>query len=45
LQAPEAGDDDITLARGEPDPSDSVEDDDDESAEDAAVHVVPDGRG
>jgi hypothetical protein len=45
LQAPEAGDDDITLARGEPDPSDSVEDDDDEGAEDAAVHVVPEGRG
>jgi hypothetical protein len=45
LQAPEAGDDDITLAPGEPDPSDSVEDDDDEGAEDAAVHVVPEGRG
>ena len=45
LQAPEAGDDDIALAAGEPDPSDSVQDDDDEAAEDAAIHVVPAGRG
>ena len=42
LQAPETGDDDIALLRGEPDRFDSV-DADDESAEDAAVHVVPDG--
>ena len=44
LQAPEAGDDDIALLRGEPDRMDSFVDDD-ESAEDAAVHVVPDRRG
>jgi hypothetical protein len=44
LQAPEAGDDDIALLRGEPDRMDSFGDDD-ESAEDAAVHVVPDRRG
>ena len=44
LQAPEAGDDDIALLRGEPDGMDSFGDDD-ESAEDAAVHVVPDRRG
>jgi hypothetical protein len=44
LQAPEAGDDDLALLRGEPDRMDSFGDDD-ESAEDAAVHVVPDRRG
>ena len=44
LQAPESGDDDIALLRGEPDRMDSFGDDD-ESAEDAAVHVVPDRRG
>ena len=44
LQAPEAGDDDLALLRGEPDRMDSFVDDD-ESAEDAAVHVVPDRRG
>ena len=43
LQAPEDGDDDIALTLGEPDLTDSVGDDDD-SAEDAAVHLVPDGR-
>jgi hypothetical protein len=42
LQAPEAGDDDIEVTPGEPDPSDSLEDDDDESAEDAAMHVISD---
>ena len=44
LQSPEAGDDDISLSSGESDPSDSVEADDDESAEEAAIHVIPDGR-
>ena len=42
LQAPESGDDDIELVSGEPDPSDSLDGDDDESAENAAVHVIPD---
>ena len=42
LQAPESGDDDIALLAGEPDQLDSVEPDD-ESAEDAAMHVIPDG--
>ena len=37
----ESGDDDIALVRGERDLSDTP-DDDDESAEDAAVHVIPD---
>jgi hypothetical protein len=37
LQAPESGEDDITLQRGERDALDS---DGDESAEDAAVHLV-----
>ncbi len=41
LQGPESGDDDIALVRGERDLSDTP-DDDDESAEDAAVHVIPD---
>src|ERR1039457_2226375 len=41
LQAPESGDDDIALQRGEPDLFDAVDEDDDESAEDAAVHVIP----
>jgi hypothetical protein len=40
LQAPESGDDDIDVTPGEPDPSDSL--DDDESAEDAAMHLVLD---
>ena len=40
LQAPESGDDDIALLRGEPDQSDS-DDDSDQAAEDAAVHVIP----
>jgi hypothetical protein len=45
LQAPESGDDDIALLRGEQDPSDSVDDDGGgESAEDAAIHVIPDKR-
>lgn len=43
LQAPEAGDDDITLQRGESDQLDS-EDVDPEAAEDAAVHVIREGR-
>jgi hypothetical protein len=43
LQAPENGDDDIALLRGEPDLLDSV-DKEDEPAEDAAVHVIPDRR-
>jgi hypothetical protein len=41
LQAPEAGDDDIALQSGEPDLFDGEDGDDDESAEDAAVHVIP----
>jgi hypothetical protein len=41
LQAPESGDDDIALVRGERDLS-YTPDDDDASAEDAAVHVIPD---
>lgn len=44
LQAPEDGDDDIALTAGEPDPTDFVEDDDDDFAEEAAIHVIPDGR-
>lgn len=43
IQAPETGDDDIALSRGEPDQSDSLERGD-QSAEDAAVHVIPDRR-
>ncbi len=43
IQAPENGDDDIALLRGEPDQSDSLERDD-QSAEEAAIHVIPDGR-
>jgi hypothetical protein len=39
LQAPETGDDDITLQRGEPDLVDSLDGGDDD-AEDAAVHVI-----
>jgi hypothetical protein len=42
LQAPESGDDDIALLAGEPDRLDSFEAED-ESAEDAAIHVIPDG--
>jgi hypothetical protein len=42
LQAPESGDDDIALLRGEPDLTDSVDGDADDGAEDAAVHVIPD---
>jgi hypothetical protein len=42
LQAPESGDDDIALTLGEGDLLDG--EDDDESAEDAAVHVIPDGQ-
>ena len=42
LQAPESGDDDIALLAGEPDQLDSVEPED-ESAEEAAMHVIPDG--
>jgi hypothetical protein len=41
LQAPEAGDDDIAVTRSERDAWESPEDDDDESAEEAAVHVIP----
>ena len=44
IQSPEAGDDDIALSRGERDISDSVKDDDDESAEEAAIHVIPDSK-
>jgi hypothetical protein len=44
LQAPESGDDDIALTPGEQDPSDSVGDGDDDSAEEAAVHVIPDNQ-
>ncbi len=44
LQSPEGGDDDISVSSGEGDPSDSVEADDDESAEEAAIHVIPDRR-
>lgn len=43
IQAPENGDDDIALLRGEPDQSDLLERDD-QSAEEAAIHVIPDGR-
>jgi hypothetical protein len=43
LQAPESGDDDIEVTPGEPDPSDSLEDED-ESAEDAAMHLIPDNE-
>ncbi len=39
LQSPESGDDDISLQRGERDAFDSDEDDG-QSAEDAAVHLV-----
>lgn len=42
LQAPESGDDDIALLAGEADGFDSLEPDD-KSAEDAAIHVIPDG--
>jgi hypothetical protein len=41
FQAPESGDDDIEVTPGEPDPTDSLSDDD-ESAEDAAMHLIPD---
>lgn len=41
LQAPETGDDDIALQRGEPDLFDGGDGDDAESAEDAAVHLIP----
>jgi len=44
LQAPEAGDDDIAVQRGEPDLFDSL-DDDDEPAEDAAVHEIDGDSG
>jgi hypothetical protein len=40
VQAPETGDDDILLQRGEPDLFDGG-DGDDESAEEAAVHIIP----
>ena len=43
LQAPESGDDDIALLRGESDLVDS-EEPEDEAAEDAAVHLIPDTR-
>jgi hypothetical protein len=39
LQAPESGDDDIALTRGERDLFDG--EDGDGSAEDAAIHVIP----
>jgi hypothetical protein len=42
LQAPESDDDDIALLAGEPDQLDSVEPED-ASAEEAAIHVIPDG--
>jgi hypothetical protein len=44
LQAPESGDDDIALQRGEPDRLDSL-DRDDEPAEDAAVHEIDGNSG
>jgi hypothetical protein len=44
LQAPETGDDDIALQRGEPDRLDSL-DADDEPAEDAAVHEIDGNSG
>ncbi len=40
LQAPESGDDDIQVLRGERDQDDEL-DSRDQSAEDAAVHVIP----
>jgi hypothetical protein len=43
LQAAESGEDDLSLDLGEPDESDA-EDDDDEAAEDAAMHVRPEDR-
>jgi hypothetical protein len=43
FQAPESGDDDLALVRGERDVSDPDGLDDDDDAEDAAVHVIPDG--
>jgi hypothetical protein len=43
LQAPEAGDDDVTVLRGEADQVDSL-DVDEEGAEDAAIHVIREGR-
>jgi hypothetical protein len=39
LQAPETGDDDIAVLRGEPDLLDSENDDD--GAEQAAIHLIP----
>jgi hypothetical protein len=44
LQAPEAGDDDIAVLRGEPDRLDSL-DEDEEPAEDAAVHEIDGNSG
>jgi hypothetical protein len=44
LQAPEAGDDDIAVTRSERDAWESPEDDDDDSAEEAAMHVIPEGQ-
>jgi len=43
LQAPESGDDDIQVLRGERD-QDDASDPLDEAAEDAAIHVIPDNR-
>lgn len=40
LQAPEAGDDDIAVTRSERDAWESPEDDDADSAEEAAMHVI-----
>jgi hypothetical protein len=42
LQAPESGDDDIALIRGEPDVFDSEEPDD--GAEESAIHLIPNGQ-
>lgn len=42
LQAPESGDDDIALLRGESDEFDSEEPDDD--AEETAIHLIPNGQ-
>ncbi len=43
IQAPENGDDDVSLLRGEPDRQDGVGSGA-ESAEEAAIHVIPEGR-
>ncbi len=44
LQAPESGDDDIQVLRGERD-QDDLSDSLDQGAEDAAIHVIPENRG